>query len=458
MGKIRRFLGFFALLFVALFVGDAWSAGYTCPEYKRYTSCNSGYYVSDCGTTWNGQTVSSSNLTAGNSCKSCPDNYTCSGGLVCPKLNTVTITYNLNGGAGTAPSATTCNYGKSCSLNSGYTTSFYRAGYVLAGWATTASGSPSWTITSTTDRTVYAIWTPCSGATWKAGSGTQARATCSSCPTQTLGWTRGTGTGWTSYTQCYQTRSATDASPYCYSGTLRQNAVSAVRWGGTTVSVALTAKAGAYVSGTTCSICSSGYQPVNGSTSTICTSCKTGYAATGGSTTYHDEESDCKTTCPAGKVVATADAQCTTPTGSWYSLEHTVSQGSTSGTQKQSCDTGYATNTSAVKTYHDAERDCTKTCQLFCTEPQQSTCPENSVSCTFDTTVYKSGTENQVDKTCNAARHMCPLEDVVCESGYDKEDLECNPHAYNVSYSCGTGTGNAPGGTSQLYNGTYQAS
>ena len=44
MEKIRRFLGFFALLFVALFVGDAWSAGYTCPEYKRYTSCNSGYY------------------------------------------------------------------------------------------------------------------------------------------------------------------------------------------------------------------------------------------------------------------------------------------------------------------------------------------------------------------------------------------------------------------------------
>ena len=523
MGKIRCFLGFFALLFGLIFVGNALAAGYNCPNYRKYTSCNSGYYISECdGNAYrNGELMQSYDLTVGNSCIACPSGYDCTGGLVCPKRSTVTISYNLNGGSGTTPSATTCNYGQSCSLNNGYTTSFYRAGYVLAGWATTASGSPSWTITSTTDRTVYAIWTPCSGATWKAGSGTQARATCSSCPTQTSGWTRGTGTGWTSYTQCNQTRSATDASPYCYSGTLKQNAVSAVRWGGTTVSVALTAKAGAYVSGTTCSICSSGYQPVNGSTSTICTSCKTGYAATGGSTTYHDEESDCKTTCPAGKVVATADAQCTTPTGSWYSQEHTVSQGSTSGTnkrscatgyatntsavqtyhdaendckitceagtvvvtaraqcttptgswysqehtvsqgstsgtQKQSCDTGYATNTSAVKTYHDAERDCTKTCQLFCTEPQQSTCPENSVSCTFDTTVYKSGTENQVDKTCNAARHMCPLEDVVCESGYDKEDLECNPHAYNVSYSCGTGTGNAPGGTSQLYNGTYQ--
>ena len=510
MGKIRRFLGFFALLFVALFVGDAWSAGYTCPEYKRYTSCNSGYYVSDCGTTWNGQTVSSSNLTAGNSCKSCPDNYTCSGGLVCPKRTTV----KCDAGYYLPANATTCS---PCgSINYYCPGGTFNVSSTIQGRNAVSPGYYSTGGTSST-RTGQE---QCTGATYCTG-GTQ-----QNCPQQTSGWTRGTGTGWTSPTQCYQTRSATAASDHCYSGTLKQNATSATTWGPTTVSDPLTAKAGAYVNGTTCSVCPENtYQTANGARASSCTSCNTGGAtgyttsgttradhdqasdckitckagtvvatqgadcttptgswyssqhtvslpntsgtskrscATGYATSItaiavaHDQVSDCKITCDAGTIVATANAQCTTPSGNWYSLRHVVSQGSTSGTNKRSCATGYATNTSAVKTYHDAERDCTKTCQLFCTEPQQSTCPENSVSCTFDTTVYKSGTENQVDKTCSAARHMCPLEDVVCESGYDKEDLECNPHAYNVSYSCGTGTGNAPGGTSQLYNGTYQ--
>lgn len=523
MGKIRRFLGFFALLFVALFVGDAWSAGYTCPEYKRYTSCNSGYYVSDCGTTWNGQTVSSSNLTAGNSCKSCPDNYTCSGGLVCPKLNTVTISYNLNGGSGTTPSATTCNYGQSCSLNSGYTTSFYRAGYVLAGWATTASGSPSWTITSTTNRTVYAIWTPCSGATWKGGNDRQARTACLPCPAQTSGWTRGTGTGWTSPTQCYQTRNATAASDHCYSGTLKQNATSATAWGTTTVSDPLTAKAGAYVNGTTCSVCPANtYQTANGARASSCTSCNTGGAtdyetsgttradhdqasdckitcragtvvatqgancttptgswyssqhtvslpntsgtskrscATGYETSLkaiavaHDQVSDCKITCDAGTVVATVNARCTTPSGNWYSSQHTVSQGSTSGTNKKSCNIGYSiTGTSAAN--HDSASDCTRSCQICCTNPGQSACPANSASCTFDTSVCNPGTQSQGSSNCvGRAAGQCPVNGVTCKSGYNKSGLTCVAATYTVTYKNGGGTG-----ADQTQSVTYNAS
>ena len=509
MGKIRRFLGFFALLFVALFVGDAWSAGYTCPEYKRYTSCNSGYYVSDCGTTWNGQTVSSSNLTAGNSCKSCPDNYTCSGGLVCPKRTTV----KCDAGYYLPANATTCS---PCgSINYYCPGGTFNVSSTIQGRNAVSPGYYSTGGTSST-RTGQE---QCTGATYCTG-GTQ-----QNCPAQTSGWTRGTGTGWTSYTQCYQTRSATAASDHCYSGTLKQNAISATTWGTTTVSDPLTAKAGAYVNGTTCSVCPENtYQTANGARASSCTSCNTGGAtgyttsgttreghdqvsdckitckagtvvekqgadcttptgswyslqhtvslpntsgtskwscATGYETSLktvavaHDQVSDCKITCDAGTIVATVNARCTTPSGNWYSSGHVVSQGSTSGVNKKSCDSGYSI-TGIGTSYHDEESDCSRPCQLFCTEPQQSTCPENSVSCIFDTSVYTTGTENQVSKTCNAARHMCPLEDVVCESGYDKEDLECNPHAYNVSYSCGTGTGNAPGGTSQLYNGTYQ--
>ena len=134
MGKIRRFLGFFALLFVALFVGDAWSAGYICPDYKKYNWCNEGFYM-----------VASSDSTAcaptpavGNACRACPTGQNCIGGTICP---TVTITYNLNGGYGTTPASTSCPAGEPCDLNDGETNSFYRAGYVLVGWSTNKTAS-----------------------------------------------------------------------------------------------------------------------------------------------------------------------------------------------------------------------------------------------------------------------------------------------------------------------------
>ena len=90
MSKILRCL---AGLFILCFIGNAFAAGYNCPTYRKYTSCNSGYYISNCPTSsssWTGQTISSSSLTTGNSCKSCPSGYTCSGGLVCPKKGSVT--------------------------------------------------------------------------------------------------------------------------------------------------------------------------------------------------------------------------------------------------------------------------------------------------------------------------------------------------------------------------------
>ena len=183
--KIHHFFFSFTLLLVFVF-SAAEGAGYSCPTYKKYTSCSTGYYISNCGTNstnWNGQTISSSSLTTGNSCNTCPSNYTCSGGLACPKASTVRITYNLNGGNGAIPSQTFCAPGKSCSLNNGYTTSFYRAGYVLVGWSTNKTAtSGSFTITPTTNLTVYAIWKPCSGATYKTRYA-QARAGCTNCPT-----------------------------------------------------------------------------------------------------------------------------------------------------------------------------------------------------------------------------------------------------------------------------------
>ena len=125
MSKILRYL---ACLFMLIFVGNALAAGYSCPTYKKYTSCNEGFYISNCGTSssgWNGQYVFATALAPGNSCNICPSGYECDGGLRCPKSSSVTITLNKNGGSGTCggTSSTTagsvsCTPGSSCTLPS----------------------------------------------------------------------------------------------------------------------------------------------------------------------------------------------------------------------------------------------------------------------------------------------------------------------------------------------------
>lgn len=51
--------------------------GYSCPTYKRYASCNPGYYLA-----FNGKYNPESKV--GNTCAQCPDGYTCPGGTDTP--------------------------------------------------------------------------------------------------------------------------------------------------------------------------------------------------------------------------------------------------------------------------------------------------------------------------------------------------------------------------------------
>ena len=274
MEKIRRFLGFFALLFVALFVGDAWSAGYICPDYKKYNWCNEGFYM-----------VASSDSTAcaptpavGNACRACPTGQNCIGGTICP---TVTITYNLNGGNGTTPDSTSCPAGEPCDLNDGETNSFYRAGYVLVGWSTNKTASTGdFTLAANytnTHRTVYAVWKPCTGARYKPSTA-QAVDACRLCPVATRGWTGGKGTAWTSYSQCYETRNATAISSYCSAGQLARNASGPNSWdvNNTRESGAFSARPGSYVTGSganmTCAQCSGAKYSAGGDVH-FCTDC-----------------------------------------------------------------------------------------------------------------------------------------------------------------------------------------
>lgn len=84
MGRFSEFLRLCAILFVSFFVVDAFGAGYTCPSYKQYTSCNAGYYLSGTG--------------VGNSCVICPVGSYCPGG-------TYTAPHDCDSGSTTANSS-----------------------------------------------------------------------------------------------------------------------------------------------------------------------------------------------------------------------------------------------------------------------------------------------------------------------------------------------------------------
>ena len=90
------------------------AGGYTCPTYKKYTSCSAGYYMTNSSTssTYNGTPK------AGNACRPCSvygANYTCAGGTAAPRAITVNVTcqagqYLPKG----ATSCTTCPAGSYC--------------------------------------------------------------------------------------------------------------------------------------------------------------------------------------------------------------------------------------------------------------------------------------------------------------------------------------------------------
>ena len=391
MSKILRCL---AGLFILCFIGNnAFAAGYNCPTYRKYTSCNSGYYISECdGSSYrNGELMELYDLSAGNSCKSCPSGYLCSGGLVCPKKGNVTCsagtylksnttscstceagyrcpggTFNISSsiqgryacsatdeyqnstGQSTCKTVSNgyykngntaqrvCGLGYWCingvrtacsTLGTGYTTSIttaYRntscylsvnAGYVRNGTTGTtltrcAAGTyraahnayygTSYSCLACSGRTKYSAagagscstvstgyyttgcntsgnnctgQSRCSGATY-CTSGVQYN-----CPTADSGWTRGTGTGWSGYGQCFEYRNATSISSYCASGQLRRYASSATEWAPTASEyTTFRADPGAYVSGSginmTCTRCS-GFVYSPGGDVHSCTACPT---------------------------------------------------------------------------------------------------------------------------------------------------------------------------------------
>ena len=266
MSRILRFL---MCLFCIVFIGDAvFAASYECPTYRKYTTCNEGYYLaySYAGTAYNNIKWYSTPR-AGNACRPCTvyDNYYdrpegsyyCAGGTARPVLNTATITYNLNGGSGTPPASESCTKGETCTLNDGATTSFYRAGYVFKGWALTSTATSGFTsYTFTGSDTVYAVWEECGIGEYKPGSGTQAAAACSQCPDVTPGgFVYLPTTGNTRLTACIQgIAKAANVNEYCATSSeateqfdIQCQAMSDGTWGDCAIGNTWMANPGSYV-------------------------------------------------------------------------------------------------------------------------------------------------------------------------------------------------------------------
>ena len=243
------------------------SGSYSCPTYRKYSSCKEGYYLAY---SYTGTSYSSirhySTPRAGNACRPCTDydtyynrpegSYYCEGGTKAPVLNIVTITYNLNGGSGTKPANVSCKKGQTCTLDDGATTMFYRAGYVFKGWALTSTATSGFTsYTFTAADTVYAVWEECGIGMYKPGSGTQAAAACSSCPELTPGFEYFPATTNASLTECRQgITNAEDANEYCDAPSVTTElfdiqcyATSDGTWGDCAIGNAWTAKPGSYV-------------------------------------------------------------------------------------------------------------------------------------------------------------------------------------------------------------------
>ena len=109
MEKIRRILGFFALLLFVTFSTKSFANNYTCDYESKYMSCVPGYYLSECGSEFDGRTLSESDLTVGNTCTQCPDGYICDGTMKCPTLPSCEPGFYANNG-----SCTTCPDGAVC--------------------------------------------------------------------------------------------------------------------------------------------------------------------------------------------------------------------------------------------------------------------------------------------------------------------------------------------------------
>ena len=386
MSRILRFL---MCLFCIVFIGDAvFAASYECPTYRKYTTCNPGYYLAYSYSGTSGSSLQHyPTPRAGNACRPCSDydtymnvaegSHYCEGKTKRPVLNKVTITYNLNGGDGSVPSPELCAPNSTCPLVKGNTTSFWRAGYVFKGW--TPEGSTSDKVVDfddfmpgSEDMTLYAVWVACDAGTYKPSTA-NANATCSACSGSTQ----------------YQNETGQ----------------------------------------TSCKTVSSGYYKSSNSAQT---QCPANYRDGTGAANINA----CKTSCDGGTYVATANAACTSVGTGYYRAAHTVNYGSTS--TRSQCPENYrdiaaTSQANCQGTFEKTGSQITPDMQTGCAERTLGTCSPGTCEYTkkYSGTIVNdcTPTDCTMPQTCTSAEENYYLDDGVAKS--------CNSFDSEYPYSDG---------------------
>ena len=413
----------------------------TC-QYKDYNGATDGTCTpSNCTKTPAAVTADAGYYDNGTSCSACPSAYpnsaddneggiskcymSVSGGKYVATANATSVSTCA---AGTYKAAHTVYYGStsSCSACTG------RTKYSAAGASACSTvGSGYYTTGCNTSGNNCTGQSQCTGATYCSG-GVQ-----NSCPAQTSGWTRNGGTGWTSYTQCNQTRAATSVSSYCSAGQLKQTATSATAWGASTISTAFQAKAGAYVNGQTCSQCTADNYCTGGTAAP--TDCPSGYpnsdaGAAAITSCYSNSKSRAwtgsQTACtkPTGCYEVTCNS-CSNPACSYVAYANSAGTGD--GTIKSGCSTNNANCTKPVKAvsakagYYDNGTSC-------------SACPTGYPN-------SDAGNEGGITKCYSDEKSRAWIgEQISCATPTGCSDSTCNtctlPACSYVAYSNSTGS------------------
>ena len=113
--------------------------------------------------------------------------------------------------------------------------------------------------------------------------------------------------------------------------------------------------------------------------------------------------------CGAGQYLLNSDGvlECTEcPVGSYCPGGTYTVESENNGAN--ACPTDYTSDAGAV-----GENECYMGCELACT---QQTCPEHSNNCTHGE--FKTTGKQYVNATCNAYPSLCPISDVICDTGY----------------------------------------
>ena len=257
-----------------------------------------------------------------------------------------------------------------------------------------------------------------------------ASACPNSCPAAESGWTLASTTGLKVVTDCAEiTTPSTSGSPIatiCTAGTLTKKATNATTWGSATAS-GLTAKAGRYVNGTTCSACAAGTYTSSATTATSCTPAATGYYVSG-------TEATSQTACPAGTyqgstgktscsdaVAGTYTTGCKDTTNNKACTGTSVCSNGTYSDQKASsctaCTTakGY-TNSGTTAASHAGAASCKVTCGAGqYVASAGAGCVNVGVDATTNTGYWGAG--GTVSQTATLARNKCDTGLITTGSG-----------------------------------------